>query len=162
MVYRTADGGQTWEAVGRLPMDRMHPELPGSDYAEYVVLGPDGHLWVLLFQTGRSPNSIYRSAEPALAAFPVASEVPPQTGAARLSVDPNPASGRVSVRLTTEVPSSLDVSVYDALGRRVAVLHNGPLAAGEHTFVLDTSGMSSGTYVVRSGSGQARTFTVSR
>lgn len=163
IVYQTADGGQTWQVIGRLPMDRMLPELPGSDYAKHVTLGPDGHLWVVLLQTGRSPNSIYRSAEPALSAFPVASEAPPRSGESRIEVLPNPASGRASVRLVTEAqPSQATVSVYDALGRRVAVLHDGPLAAGAHTFTLDTSGMPSGTYVVRTDRGGARTFTVSR
>jgi len=40
------------------------------------------------------------------------------------------------------------VSVYDALGRRVAVLHNGPLAAGSHDFGVEVSSLAPGLYVV--------------
>jgi len=41
------------------------------------------------------------------------------------------------------------VSAYDALGRRVAVLHGGPLAAGVHEFALDAASLAPGVYVVR-------------
>ena len=36
-----------------------------------------------------------------------------------------------------------------ALGRRVAVLHEGPLAAGTHAVALDASRLAPGVYVVR-------------
>ena len=67
-----------------------------------------------------------------------------------LSVGPNPVERGASVSLARIEPfASVRVSVYDALGRRVAVLHDGPLAAGAASFALDTSGWAAGAYVVR-------------
>ncbi|MGB3544410.1 MAG: T9SS C-terminal target domain-containing protein, partial [Rubrivirga sp.] len=57
------------------------------------------------------------------------------------------------------------LEAFDALGRRVAVLHDGALGAGEHGFALDVSGWPAGVYVVRSRAGGAvssRTVTVVR
>ena len=42
------------------------------------------------------------------------------------------------------------VELYDALGRRVAVLHDGTLAAREATALrVPTAGLAAGAYVVR-------------
>jgi hypothetical protein len=41
------------------------------------------------------------------------------------------------------------VEVFDALGRRVAILHDGPLAAGAHTLELDAASLPPGHYIVR-------------
>ena len=42
------------------------------------------------------------------------------------------------------------VAVYDVLGRRVAVLHDGPVAAGEtERLRLTGQGLASGVYLVR-------------
>lgn len=152
LVYATSDGAQSWQAVGRLPLDL----ITGAQLAWYVRLGPDGHLWVLSKRAGPSLYPMYRSAEPAEVAFPVASEAPPETAAPRLRVVPNPTSGRVSVRLTLDATSEARISVVDALGRRVAVLHDGPLAGGEQSFAFDTSALPAGVYVVRLEAGGVR------
>ena len=68
---------------------------------------------------------------------------------------PNPASGRVGLRVTMAAPADVRVSVLDALGREVAVLHDGALAAGETTLALDARALAPGVYVVRAtGAGQ--------
>ena len=45
-------------------------------------------------------------------------------------------------------PSTATVAVFDALGRRVALLHEGPLAEGPHAFTLDAAALAPGLYVV--------------
>ena len=54
-------------------------------------------------------------------------------------------------------------AVYDVLGRRVALLHEGMLGAGRHAFGLDGGALPAGVYVVRVGvepaEGPARTYT---
>lgn len=78
---------------------------------------------------------------------------------------PNPASVQVAVTLTTRALGPVDVAVFDALGRRVAVLHDGPLAPGAHALSLDASRLPAGVYLVRAAgeSGTAsRTVTVVR
>ncbi len=145
MVYRTLDGGQSWQAVARVPLS-----LDGSNWAGYVLLGPDGHLWLMISQAGPALMYVLRSNEPATAALAVAGEESPASGGARLDVRPNPSGGLVSVRLTLwQAVAAVRVSVFDARGRRVALLHDGPLGAGEQAFVLDTAGLPSGIYIVR-------------
>ena len=46
-------------------------------------------------------------------------------------------------------PDETRLSVYDALGREVVVLHAGPLGAGAHAFRLSGSRLPSGAYLVR-------------
>ena len=61
---------------------------------------------------------------------------------------------------------AIRVAAYDALGREVAVLHDGVLAAGEHEVRFDAAGLAPGPYVVRAstagGRAAARTVTVAR
>src|SRR5690606_16344156 len=64
-----------------------------------------------------------------------------------VSVHPNPVRGAAVVALTLPQPGAVAVSVYDVLGRRVAVLHEGPLGAGRHEVVLDGRGLASGLYL---------------
>ena len=81
---------------------------------------------------------------------PVAGEAGPSAAALSVSVLPTPASGPSTVRVAVaEGAGRVEASVFDALGRRVAVLHDGPLAAGDHAFALDASALSAGVYVVR-------------
>ncbi len=72
-----------------------------------------------------------------------------------LSVEPNPFRDAAAVTLTLAQPAEVTVAVYDVLGRRVAVLHDGPIAAGQYQFVLDGSALPAGVYVVRAEAGGA-------
>jgi hypothetical protein len=70
--------------------------------------------------------------------------------AAALSApSPNPAHGAARFSLTLTRPQHVRVEVFDAVGRRVATLHEGALAAGETPFALDAAALPSGIYVVR-------------
>ncbi|MFN8178891.1 MAG: T9SS type A sorting domain-containing protein [bacterium] len=62
---------------------------------------------------------------------------------------PNPFAAESRVTLAVDREQVVHVSVYDVLGRRVAVLHDGPLATGPHSFLLDGRGLPSGTYFIR-------------
>ena len=137
VVYATADGAQTWRVVGRLPTG------DASHYTRLMRLGPDGHLWVSTARNGTVREWMYRSAEAAEAAFPVASETQPEAPSEiGVSVRPNPAPGRVEVSVTGA--ASARVVVLDALGREVARAE----AAGG-VARLDTRGWPAGVYVVR-------------
>ena len=66
-----------------------------------------------------------------------------------VEVYPNPVPHAASVRVSVSEPASdAAVVVYDALGRRVAVLHDGPLAAGAHGLAFEASALPAGVYVV--------------
>ena len=66
---------------------------------------------------------------------------------------PNPFNPTTSI--TFELPSSgdLTLSVYDVLGRQVAVLASGPHPAGTHTVTMDAAGLQSGLYIYRLDAG---------
>ena len=63
---------------------------------------------------------------------------------------PNPFDARAVFSVTVGEDQRVRVAVYDALGREVAVLHDGVLAAGPaHTFAFEAGVLSSGRYLVR-------------
>ncbi|MEM1056493.1 MAG: T9SS type A sorting domain-containing protein, partial [Bacteroidota bacterium] len=88
-----------------------------------------------------------------------------ETEASLSTVYPNPASrvARLELRLLEE--TDVQVSVYDVLGRRVAEVQDGVLAAGVHTVEVPVAALAPGTYVVRvdgSGLGKSRQLTVTQ
>jgi hypothetical protein len=63
---------------------------------------------------------------------------------------PNPAADRAQVTLEVARTQVVRVVVYDARGREIATLHDGPLAAGrDHVLTFDGTRFRSGVYVVR-------------
>ena len=65
------------------------------------------------------------------------------------TVGPNPSGGVATVRFTLDRPQSVRVSLVDALGREVAVVADGPFAAGTTAARLDASALPAGLYVLR-------------
>ena len=97
---------------------------------------------------------------------PVAVEDEVTAGAALAvsAVAPNPTTGRAQFEVAVEAPTEVRAVVYDALGREVAVAHDGPVAHSAEVSV-DAAGLAPGVYVVRvtgAGAAEARTFTVVR
>lgn len=66
-----------------------------------------------------------------------------------LAVGPNPVRGAAAVTFALDAAAAVRVSVYDVLGREVAVLAEGPYEAGAHRATLDASALPTGAYVVR-------------
>lgn len=64
------------------------------------------------------------------------------------------ARGR-AVHVATREAASVRVEAFDALGRRVALLFDGPLGAAEARAV-ELSGLAAGMYVVRATTAHAR------
>lgn len=78
---------------------------------------------------------------------PVAAEPGPAPQAADVTVGPNPVRGAARVRYTLAAAADVRVSLADVLGREVAVVAEGPQAAGPHTASVDTRGLAPGVYV---------------
>jgi hypothetical protein len=81
-----------------------------------------------------------------------------------LRIGANPVRGRTEVTLTLDQAQAVTVAAFDAVGRRVATLHMGQLAAGVHAMSLDAAALAPGTYVLHvAGNGVRATarFTVS-
>lgn len=76
---------------------------------------------------------------------------------------PNPFNPATHLRFALPHAANVRLEVFDALGRRVAVLAEGPLPAGYHTRTWEAAGLSSGLYLIRlraAGYQQTRTVTL--
>ena len=149
-VWRSDDGGQAW---GRTALPSL-AEATGdpSARAQDALLDGEGRLNVAVTTPGPTsePNGLWRAAFPAVSA-----EGGPELGkpGVEVAVWPNPAVGEVAVALTLPEATEVRVTVYDVLGREVAVVHEGPLAAGTHEVTLATARLPVGFYLVRATAG---------
>jgi hypothetical protein len=89
----------------------------------------------------------------------VRATVEPQQPLVLTPPSPNPVRTRARLRLAVREAQSVRVALYDALGRRLRVLREARVEAGEAvTFSVPTGGLSSGLYFVRA-TGKGRTAT---
>ncbi len=117
---------------------------PGIDLFQSAT----GKVWVL---AGPGTTAAEETAAPAQAAL--------------RSVHPNPATETTTVTFDLAAAAPVRLAVYDVLGREVALVAEGSLAAGAHTATVATAGWASGVYVVRleaGGSVETRRLTVVR
>lgn len=73
-----------------------------------------------------------------------------------LSPRPNPTAGAASLTVRLVSAQTVRAEAFDARGRRVATLHDGPLAVGEHALAFDAAALPPGVYVVRVAAGDYR------
>ena len=109
-------------------------------------------------------NPIYIDALSITKIGGTAVEAPTDEVAATLTVT-NPIRSAATVRYAVETSGVATVALYDVVGRRVAVLADGPVGPQERTVRLDATGLASGVYVLRlQGEGVmvSRTVTVVR
>ncbi|HLA64519.1 MAG TPA: choice-of-anchor B family protein [Rhodothermales bacterium] len=80
----------------------------------------------------------------------VAAEPDPATGFALTAPAPNPTTGVARVELTLTRTQSVRAEAFDALGRRVAVVFDGPVAAGAPAaLTFDATALPAGPYLLR-------------
>lgn len=72
---------------------------------------------------------------------------------------PNPFSSLTRLELTVEESTTLTVAVHDALGRRVALLHEGALRPGTYTLSVAANDLPPGLDLVRATDGRGSTAT---
>ena len=146
--YTGADGPR--QADGSLPdLDGFLRLVPGSD----------------LIDAGTDVGLPFSGAAPDLGAFEfglgTATEPGATASAALRLAGPNPVRGATRFAVTLAAPADASVTVLDALGRRVATLHDGPLAADERVVAWDAAGLAPGVYFVRlQTAGLVRTLSV--
>ena len=133
-AFRSSDGGLTWEPFVE--------GLPGPPFNQgpTAMTSLEGRLYAAVLDRG-----VWRTAMPVVASEPA----PTEGDAAALAIYPNPSAGTATVALALAEAADVRITVYDVLGRRVALLHDGPLTAGSHALALDGAGLPSGIYVVR-------------
>lgn len=70
-------------------------------------------------------------------------------GFALLANYPNPFNPQTTIAFTLPQAAPVRLTVYDILGRQVAILRDGAFAAGRHEVTFDASGLPSGMYMYR-------------
>ena len=107
--------------------------------------------------TGTVPNTewgygkidAYAAATSVLTGVSNESDAPQPDGFVLSAAYPNPFNPSTTFTLDVNTAGRVVAEVFDVLGRRVAVLHNGQLAAGTHALRLEAGNLPSGVYVVR-------------
>jgi hypothetical protein len=78
------------------------------------------------------------------------------TGLSLGSAYPNPFNPGTTVDFSLANAQAVRLTVHNALGQTVAVLHDGPLAAGQHSRGWNAGNLASGVYYARlEGQGQS-------
>lgn len=151
---RTSDNGGIGRVVGTT---RYHDGVSASGALAFakVNVGQLVHTNHYLFpdEVGVVTAELAHRFGIALAASPSASRAardasrPAWSGL--LPPYPNPMQDHTTVRYQLAVATAVDLSVFDALGRRVSTLATGIQPAGLHTVQFERRGLASGVYVVR-------------
>ena len=139
---------------------------PNGSYAENVIPpGQSGFISVTgvpsdnfadqwaLYQSSAGEGEIEMKPFTFIGARAVAQDETPALEVGLGTPYPNPSSRAVAVPFRLSAPADLEVAVFDALGRRVAVVASGSFGAGPHRVEVETAGWAPGVYVVRLTSG---------
>ena len=152
VAHYDAEGNLRW--VG-------HATGPGKQNITAIAVGPSGDLYVAgkfegtlylgpekLEQRGGGLNMFVAKYD---AATITASEATPElpSTATLTSNYPNPFTHATMIEYALPASGHVHLSVYDVLGREVAILVDGVQHAGKHTSVLDGMSLPSGTYLYR-------------
>ena len=151
--------GQPWSEVntgaGASAAGDRHVALSAGPFTLAASASQEIVVGVLFGQGATNLASVtaLRAASDAVQAafrggFAVASEAPAATATRLLTAVPNPSSGAVRVALVLAEASDATVAVFDALGRQVALLHEGA-AIGTVEASFDGRTLPAGVYVVR-------------
>ncbi|MEL6443232.1 MAG: T9SS type A sorting domain-containing protein [Bacteroidota bacterium] len=100
-------------------------------------------------QVASYPSGIYPTYAAAYVVTSVSNESDQPNAAPALAAYPNPFADAATVALTLDEAATVQLTVYDVLGRAVAHLADGPVAAGTQTFRFDGRGLPAGRYVAR-------------
>ena len=133
-VYATQNGGASWYPLGQgLPLQAVF-DLYLHTGSRTLFAGTHGRsMWSL--NLNEMPTAVGAAAQ--------------VTRLALSAPSPNPSRGDVSFTLGLPADARVQVSVFDAQGRRVRSIHEGPLAAGRHAFRWD--GRDAGGRLARAG-----------
>ncbi|NNF59423.1 MAG: T9SS type A sorting domain-containing protein [Rhodothermaceae bacterium] len=143
VVY--AVGFTAYRERGVFVVDGRHmPTLPEGAEAFHIVT------WAASAEAaaGLAAASLARLAAFEPIAFVQEALVAPASLAASTAA-PNPFATTTTLRFELSAPATMDLAVYDLLGRRVAQLARGAFEAGPHAIPFEAAALAAGVYVVR-------------
>ncbi len=143
-IYTYKPDGDTWDKLdtGGLPSSEI--EFMNVDTASgnvYVGIASEG-IFVRNFKTATSNPSVGSA------------ELPDNFGLKNNY--PNPFNPTTNIRFQLPEASHVQVSVYNAVGQKVATLVDRPMNAGTHSVVFNAGGLTSGVYIYRLEAGEFR------
>ena len=161
VAHYDAEGNLRW--IG-------HATGPGAQNITAIAVGPSGDLYI----AGTFEGTLYLGPEKLEhrggglnmfvakydAATITASEATPElpSTATLTSNYPNPFTHTTTIEYALPASGQVRLSVYDVLGREVAILVDGVQHAGKHASIFDGTSLPSGTWFYRlEAAGQART-----
>jgi photosystem II stability/assembly factor-like uncharacterized protein len=164
-IYRSTDRGTTWAAIdGNLPDAPVNDVVVDPAQPQHLFAATDvgvystsdlGNYWYPFGQGMPLQPVMDLSYDPGSHTLAAATHgrsqwridatnylagVAPAAGGGRLRLStpvPNPFRSETRFELETPAAATAQVAVFDALGRRVRVLVDGPLPAGRHKLVWD-------------------------
>ncbi len=123
----------------------VHHWSDGSELAwEY---GAQGKTTRLLLFNGEAVLPLYYWND--VTGVATADEAGPPASFALHENYPNPFNPATRISFDVPRPAHVRLSVFDMLGRKAAVLVDGPMAAGRHTALFEAGGLPSGVYLYR-------------
>jgi len=135
----TGDGEHFVEALGLGASGDVY--VGGRFGADRVILGAD-----TLYARGEGNLFIAKYGATSLSSEP-SDEVP--SGEIKVSNYPNPFRQRATIEYRVPVPGHVRLTVYDVLGRELAVLVDERQSAGSYSAKLNASSWPSGVYLYR-------------
>lgn len=146
--------------------ERLWSVRTDENYVEWThpAIGPDGGIYAgsaahgpldSIYTEVHAPDAVPEGTSPKFygirGATSSVTDAATPAGITLAAPEPNPTSDRAVVRFTLPLPADVRLVIVDALGREVAVLAEGPMAAGEHAAVFDADELPAGAYFVRLG-----------
>lgn len=126
---------------------RTTPEVVFSGATLAMKAAPSDTIVSALSQTMSAETARFRLLVGPKSELPSDEELPTEVTLAQNY--PNPFNPSTVIRFTLDAERQTSLKVYDVLGREVAVLIDGQMAAGSHQVTLDASSLSGGVYVYR-------------
>lgn len=135
--YYTRDGGEQWYPF---------PDFPNVEVWDIVMKKETRTLLVGTYGRGAiRARGFVPPAAPVISGIDLADAT---TNGSSMRVISHPGGG-ATVRLAIERGDDVAVAIYDYLGRRMAMLHDGAIASGEHEFsITDALNLAPGHYLI--------------
>ena len=142
---------ETVQALRGLPFSRGDLEIPLQIFELRKRYEDDSPVTAALDEV--AAHIIDGDAEAARSMLETLTDVdrdPPGLPSAKtgLQVFPNPASRAATIQISLTETARIDLAIYDALGRKLAVVAEGHHPAGTHEVLLDTATLVPGMYLI--------------
>ncbi|MDT7856558.1 chondroitinase-B domain-containing protein [Rubrivirga sp. S365] len=152
VLWRPLDGSPLFDAAASVPGLDLATDVDGQPRDATPDIGADERSDAPVLRRPLTAEDVGPRERPSSGggSGPTASGEDPAGGAAlALGLPyPNPTLERATVPVRLAAAGHVAVRVYDVLGREVAVLVDGPVAAGEHRLAWDAARVPAGRYLV--------------